>query len=200
MKTKLIFIIVVVIFTSVAMTGCGSSKNNASITDKKTMEKAGGQGITVIEDLPCQGLDSNDEYIVVSAEGRSKDRTMAKDKAYLAALEGLASKLGAVASAETKRTGVSTDSDNEDFHAKTINMGKQIAEANVAGYRTSCEKFALENGSYICFVTLEYGKQKIVKQMYESMSNEKMLRTDYDFDRYMKEFEQDLNEYEKDNR
>ena len=188
---------------AILMTGCGSSKKNVSITDKNAMGKAGGQGITIIDDLPCQGNDSDEKYIVVSAEGRSKDRTMAKDKAYLAALARLASKLEAVASNEVKRTGVSTDADaeNEDFHAKVLANSKEVAKnVKVGGYRTSCEKFALENGSYVCFVTIEYGKQEIVKQMYDGLRKEKILRADYDFDRYMKEFEQDLKEHEKNNR
>jgi len=77
----------------------------------------------------------------------------------------------------------------------TVNMGRQIAEANVSGYRTSCEEFVdYGDGKFGCFVTLEFGKQKIVNQMYNEM------KLEYDFDKYMKEFEKDLKEYEQSNK
>lgn len=181
-------------------TACKSTKS-MSAYDSKSMGKTGAQGFKELKDLPCQGTDSNAEFIIVNGEGKSKDRIMAKDKAYLNALENLSSKLDAVASKETQRVAVSTEADREDFHSKTINMGKQIANANISGYRTACEKFVVyDDGSYGCFVTVEYGKQKIVKQMHETMSKEKMMRVDYDFERYMKQFNEDLREYEESKR
>ena len=200
MKKKLFNVVAMLAFVALIATGCGSSKN-VSVLDKKAMKKTVAQGFKIVEDLPCRGIDSNEEYIIVNGEGRSKDRTMAKDKAYLAALENLSSKLSGVASKGTERVAVSTEVDNEDFHAKTVNTGKTIAQANVSGYRTSCEKFVVyDDGSYGCFIAIEFGKQKIVKQMYESLSRDKMIRADYDFDKYMKEFEADLKEYEEQNK
>ena len=190
-------IAVLALAVGVTLTACKSTQT-VSATDSKAMEKTGAQGFKELKDLPCQGTDSNAEYIIVNGEGKSKDRVMAKDKAYLNALENLASKLDAVASKETQRVAVSTEADEEDFHSKTINMGKQIANANVSGYRTACEKFVVyDNGTFGCFITVEYGKQKIVKQLFDGMSKEKMMRADYDFDKYMKQFNEDLKEYEQ---
>jgi len=141
---------------SVTLVACKSTKS-VSAYDSKAMEKTGAQGFKELKDLPCQVTDSNVESVIVSGEGKSKDRIMAKDKAYLNALENLASKLEAVGSKETQRVAVSTEADGEDFHSKTVNMGKQIANANISGYRTACEKFVVyDDGTYGCFVTVEY--------------------------------------------
>jgi len=196
-KNNYLKIAIMAMIVGITFSACKSTKT-VSAYDSKSMEKTNSQGFKEIKDLPCQGTDSNSEYIIVNGEGKSKDRVMAKDKAYLNALENLASKLDAVASKETNRVAVSTDADAEEFHSKTVNMGKQIANANTSGYRTACEKFVVyDDGSFGCLVTVEYGKQKIVNQLYESMSKDKMIRADYDFDRYMKQFNEDLKEYEQ---
>jgi hypothetical protein len=107
--------------------------------------------------------------------------------------------LRGVMSRENKDAAVSTKADgDEDFHDKMVPVSKGIAEANVSGYRTACEEFTVNNGggSYNCYVLVEFGKQKLVKQLYDAMSNNKMLQADYDFDRYMCAFDKDLKEYE----
>jgi hypothetical protein len=189
-------------FVSIATTSCGGSKTVAapvSITDKKEMSKQLNVPAEVEVTFPCSGIDSDEEFLRVSGMGTSKDRTMAKDRAYQSALANLASKLEGVASMENQIVGVSTNADGEEFHDKMLTMSKVIAKANVSGYRTSCEKYKQTpgNASYNCYVAIEFGKQKIVKQLYEALSKEKLLKADYDFDRYMKEFNKDLKEYEE---
>ena len=80
-----------------------------------------------------------------------------------------------------------------------VAVSKVVAQANVAGYRTSCEKYTVNpsTGAYNCYVTIEFGKQKIVKEMYEALSNQKLLKADYDFDRYLEMFNEDLKKYEE---
>jgi len=141
------------------------------------------------EKLPCQSTDSKTDYIVVSGEGKSSDRAMAADKAYLNALEKLAAKLNAIAAKETKRVAIDR---NDNANTKTVNTGKLIADANVSGYRTACEEYVTYgDGKFGCFVTIEFNKQKIVKEMYNEM------KLDREFDKYMKEFDEDLKEYEQ---
>ena len=104
---------------------------------------------------------------------------------------------------ENSRVGVSTNADGEEFHNKMVAISKVVARnESIAGYRTSCEKYTYtqQNNSYTCYVTLDFGKQKLVKSLYDAMSDDKLMRADYDYDRYMKAFEEDLKEYEKQNR
>ncbi|MDR2848717.1 MAG: hypothetical protein LBV39_06385, partial [Bacteroidales bacterium] len=72
-------------------------------------------------------------------------------------------------------------------------------QANVSGYRTACEKYTVnkQDSAYTCYVTIEFGNQKMVKQLYEKLSADKVLKADYDFDRYSKQFNEDLKEYEQ---
>jgi hypothetical protein len=181
--------------------GCKTSKKAApiSVTDKKEMNRQLDVPAEVEITFPCTGIDSDEDFLRVNGTGTSKDRTMAKDRAYQSALANLASKLAGVMSMENQRVGVSTNADGEEFHDKMVAVSKLIAKANVAGYRVSCEKYTQTPGnpSYNCYVTIEFGKQKMVKQVYEALNKEKLLKADYDFDRYMKEFEKDLEKYEE---
>jgi major membrane immunogen (membrane-anchored lipoprotein) len=201
-KTNLSMIALVAMAAGLLLSACGSSKQASSavsVTDKKEMAKQFNAPAEVEITTPCSGPeDSSEDFIRVNGSGTSKDRTMAKDRAYLDALARLASKLEAIAASEDQRLAVSANADGEDFHDKVVTASKVIAQANVAGYRTACEKYTQTPGnpSYNCYVTIEFGKQKVVKQLYESLNKEKLLKADYDFDRYMKEFNKDLKEYE----
>jgi isopropylmalate/homocitrate/citramalate synthase len=202
---KIVFAVVTALCAGVLITGCGSSKQvtkPVSVTDSKEMAKKLNAPAEVEIVFPCEGIDSDEAFLRVNANGASKDRTMAKDRAYQNALANLASKLAGVMAMENSKVAVSVNADGEEFHDKMVTVSKLIAKANVSGYRTSCEKFTVnqQDGAYNCYVTVEFGKQKVVKQLYEALSNEKLLKADYDFDRYMKAFEKDLGEYEKTNK
>ncbi|GHV68338.1 hypothetical protein FACS1894199_15420 [Bacteroidia bacterium] len=191
------------VLAAVVATGCGSSKqvtSPTSVTDSKAMKKNLGAAAEVEVTFPCsEGGDSDLEHLRCGGIGKSKDRKMAKDRAYQDALAQLSSKLAGVASAARDGVAVSSNADGEDFHDKVVTKAKEISQANIAGYRTACEKFTVnqQDNSYNCYVTIEFGKQKVVKQMYEKLSADKLLKADYDFDRYMKEFDEDLKEYEQ---
>jgi len=198
-KIKYLAIAVLTLCLSYALSGCKSSQPvPVAITDTKEIPKQTGVPAEVEVVFPCSGIDSDEDFIRVTGTGKSKDRTMAKDRAYQDALSHLADKLAGVSSMENMKVGVSTNADGEEFHDKQVTVSKRIAEANVSGYRTACEKFTMntQDNSYNCYVLIEFGKQKIVKQMYDEASKEKMLRADYDFDRYMQDFDKDLKEYE----
>ncbi len=194
--TVVMVAIVVVMFAS-----CGSTKKNSSvsITDKKEMKKQLGAVAEVEVEFPCSGLDSDDEYLRVNGNGTSKDKTMAKDRAYQNALSSLATKLAGVASMDNVRVAVSVNADGEEFHDKMVSVSKVVAKANVAGYRTSCEKYTVnpETGAYTCYVAIDFGKEKVVKEMYDGLKNKNLIKADYDFDRYLEMFEKDLKQYEE---
>ena len=198
MKKNIFTIAIVMALISIAAVGCKSSKGPISVTDGKKLGIPEEIEIT----FPCSGIDSDEEFLRVTGIGKSKDRTMAKDLSYQAALSNLASKLAGVMAMGNQRVAVSVNADGEEFHAKTVAVSKLIAKANVAGYRVACEKFTVtpQTAAYNCYVAIEFGKQKVVKELYEALNNEKLLKADYDFDRYMKAFEKDLEEYEKANK
>lgn len=187
---------------AVATTSCKSKKEAVSVTDSKEMKKQLNTQAEVEITFPCSGIDSDVEFFRVNGHGNSKDRSMAKERSYQNALANLASKMAGVMSMENMKVGVSTNANGEEFHDKMVAISKQIAQANISGYRTSCEKFTVSqnDGSYNCYCTIEYGKQALVKQLYDAMNSNKLLKADYDFDKYMKQFNEDLAEYEKNNK
>jgi hypothetical protein len=196
MKNYYRFIVFAALSASL-LTGC--NPKTVSAYDKYGMRQQGGQGFTEVVDLPCQGMDSYEDFVVVNGEGKSRDRTMAKDRAYLNALGNLSSKLSGVAAREVERVGVSREAgDAENFQDKIVSVTREIAEAHVAGYRVSCEKTVVyRDGSYGHFVSLEFGKQKLVKELYNGLTRRKMLQIDYDYEKYSKKFSEDLIDYER---
>lgn len=195
---KVAFVAVMAIIAT-TMTSCGSSKMVAvSVTDAKQMEDRTGMPAEVEIVFPCSDLDSDVDFLRVNAQGKSKERAMAKDRANQNALANLASKLTGVMAMENKKVAVSTNADGEDFHDKIVTISKLIAKSQVGGYRTACEKYTVNttDGTYNCYVTIELGKQKIVKELYDNLKSENLLRADYDFDKYLKDFEDDLEKYE----
>ncbi len=197
MKQSISVIAMAMIF---AMTSCGASKATAvSVTDQKEMPKQTGYVAEVEVTFPCQGIDSDAEFLRVNGQGTSKDRTMARDRAYQNALAGLSTKLAGVASSTNTKVAVSVNADGEEFHDKIVSVSKVVAQAHVAGYRTSCEKYTVNpsTGAYTCYCTIEFGKEKVVKEMYDNLSSQKLLKADYDFDRYLEMFDKDLKEYEE---
>jgi hypothetical protein len=201
---KISILTAMAVTASVLMTGCGSKKNlPVSVTDNKAMQKQLGTPAEVEVTFPCEGIDSDIEHLRISSNGKSKDRTTAKDRAYQSALANLATKLAGVASSENSRVGISINADGEEFHDKMVTISKITAKnVSIAGYRTSCEKFTVnkQDGAHTCYVVIEFGKQKLVKEMYEQLNANKLLRADYDFDKYMNAFNEDLKEYEKKNK
>jgi hypothetical protein len=167
MNKNVIFIAIIATFAIAMTTGCKSSKQLAtvSVTDKKEMPKQTGTPAEVEVSFPCSGIDSDEEFLRVNGTGNSKDRTMARDRAYQNALANLASKLEGVIAMENQKVGVSINADGEEFHDKIVTVSKLIAKANVSGYRTSCESYTVntQNGSYNCYCTLEFGKSQTSK-------------------------------------
>lgn len=202
MKKAPLLFACVAILTMTLTTSCKSKKDAIAVTNQKEMQRKLDVPAEVEIIFPCSGIDSDEKFLRVNGNGKSKDRTMAKDRAYQNALANLSSKLAGVMSMENSKVGVSTNADGEEFHDKMVAVSKLIAKANVAGYRTSCEKYTQTPGdvSYNCYVTIEFGKEKMVREIYEGLSKEKLVKADYDFDRYMKAFEEDLKEYEKTNK
>ncbi len=182
------------------MASCGASKSTAvSVTDQKQMPQQTGYVSEVEITFPCGDVaDSNEEFIRVQGQGTSKDRTMAKKRAYQSALAGLSSKLDALVSTGDNLVGVSANSESEDFHDKMVAVTKNISQARVAGYRTACEKYTMNTvtGAYNCYVVIEFGKQEIVREMYDNMIDQGLLKADFDYERYLEAFDKDLKEYE----
>ncbi|MDR0940884.1 MAG: hypothetical protein LBM68_01520 [Bacteroidales bacterium] len=202
-KFTVLRIALVAIVASSLLSACGSRKQAAvSVTDQKEMLKQVGVPAEVEIIFPCSDIDSDEEFLRVNGTGNSKDRAMAKDRAYQNALANLASKLAGVMSMSNSKAAVSTNADGEDFHDKMVAVSKLIAKANVSGYRTACEKYTVKttDGSYNCYVTIELGKQKVVKEMYNALSSQGLLKADYDFDKYMKAMEEDIKAYEESNK
>ncbi len=198
-----ISVIAMAMVMAFTMASCGASKTTVAPVTPQPQPQPPTQSYYVPEvavTFPCSDLDSNEEFLRVNALGTSKDRTLARQKAYTNALAGLSTKLAGVASSMQLTVGVSTTVAGEEaYHDKFVNVAKVVAQEFVNGYRTACEEFRMntQTGAYTCYVTIEFGKQAVVKSFYNKLNQQQLIRADYDFDRYMQVFEKELDEYEK---
>ena len=202
MKKTFIYIAMIAITGSIFI-GCKSKQQAPApiATDSKPIPE---DMVETRITFPCDGfLDSDVNFLRVFGHGNSIDRTMAGERALQAALAELAVKLGGVASVENMRVAVSTNAANqEQFHDKMVAISRVVANnVSVAGYRTVCQETTIsQNRSFNRYIVLEFGKQELVKQMLQIGQQEGHIRADYDFDRYMKMFNENLREYERTNR
>jgi len=206
---KRIYFAAIAALTVIMLSDC-RSKSTVDPHSRWDMNKMSGQSFKEIEYLPCQGMDVHSDYIVVWAQGRSRDPEMAKERALTTALGELSRKLSGAVTQENEMLRVSEESGgypgpggrlNESVHDRLINVTRTVADANVAGYRLACEKNVIwEDGSYGYFCALEFGKMKLVRQLFDGLSVKKLLRVEYQFDQFCKRFDEGLEAYEKESK
>lgn len=80
------------------------------------------------------------------------------------------------------------DSDDEFLR---VNGNGSSKDRTMAKER-ACQTANPSTGSYICYVTIDFGKQKVVRELYENLSDQKLLKVDYDFSSYLEMFNKDL--------
>jgi len=202
MKKTIIYIAMIAIVGAIFV-GC-KSKQQAPAPIATNTRPIPADMVETSVTFPCDGLlDSDMNFLRVFGHGNGMDRTMADERAHQHALANLAVKLGGVTSAENMRVAVSTNAANqEQFHDKMVAISRVVANnVSVAGFRTACAEWTVsQNRSFNRYIVLEFGKQELVRQMLQIGQREGHIRADYDFDRYMRMFNENLREYERTNR
>jgi outer membrane protein assembly factor BamE (lipoprotein component of BamABCDE complex) len=171
---------------SLMMTSCSTTKK---ITPKDMGE------VDVV--TPCSGSEfqTNSKAFRFSAIGESMDQMTAKKKGMSEARAGLAAAIG---------TKVKTVFDNylkdvnynnkEELMKNYEGMTRETVTQTLAGSHVICEKTTLKkDGTYKYYVCLELGGNDILQSLNNKMTNNEMLKVDYNYEKFKKTFEDEMN-------
>ncbi len=147
--------------------------------------------------IPCSGEDyrSDGKYIRASSMGESQDMTLAKKKAKNNTLEELASKietsLKSVADNYQNATG---NTEGENISKRFETLTREIVDVQISNYKTACEKLTkTKKGTYRSYLSYEISMDDLLEPLSEKISQDEVLRIDYNYEKFKKTFNDALN-------
>lgn len=168
------------------MPSCKSTKTVAT--------KVGGE-IEVL--TPCSGTEfqSNAKAFRFSAIGESMDQMTAKKKAMSEARAGLASAINTTVKAVTDNYVKSGNYNNKEELMKNYEgVSREVVTQSLSGTMVVCEKMMMTKaGTYKSYVCLELGGSEILQSLNNKMTNNEMLKVDYNYEKFKKTFDEEMN-------
>lgn len=155
--------------------------------------------------MPCMDLQAPAAGVIRSnlteGIGESSDMLTAGKQARSYAVASLASKI-AISVANTSR-GTLKDNAINDMRMNEkvfVDALKNTVMQEIQGYSTACEKFTQnDNGVYKCYVVVELNSNDVQK-VYNRLSKDGVLRSDYNFEKFQKDLEEDIKKFEEKNK
>ncbi len=175
-----------------AMFGVSCSNKTAPVSGNKEIEAI------------CSGPEyrTNNKYIRASASGLSGDMDFAKTKAWNSASTRLAESVNQLVKTVTSKYVKDYQvEENTEFAQKIEQMAVTAAKEKLSGIRVICERtFQTPEGKYRVHMALELAGdellQNVSKKVSEVIKNETKLRIDYDYEKFKKTFEEEMQKLE----
>ena len=173
-----------------------------SSCSKKTVSVASGDVEVMV---PCSGPEyrTDKKNLRYSAVGLSGDINMAKKKAMAEASAGLASVMNSlVERVATNYVNSYQVGETEEGKQKYEDMAKIVVKQKLSGIKVICEKtMKTPEGKYKVYVAIELGGEELLEgintAMSRGISDGTKTRIDYDYDKYKKEFDKEMEKLEK---
>lgn len=180
--------LMVAVLSALVMFSCASKKNATNNVSNK-----GDVEITI----PCTGTEfqSDKNTFRASGEGFSNSMTIAKDKALQTARARLATSIEATVERVIDNYASSYESGmNEEAKSKYQELSRTIVKRKLQGTIPVCEKMMkTPEGAFRSYVAIELGGPEVLREMNNSISNDEKLRIDYDYEKFKKTFEEEMN-------
>lgn len=145
---------------------------------------------------PCSGTEfqSNAKSFRFSAIGESMDQMTAKKKAMSEARAGLAAAINTVVKAVTDNYVKSGNYNNKEELMKNYEgVTREVVNQTLAGTMTICDKMMKTSaGTYKSYVCVELGGSEILQSLNNKMSNNEMLKVDYNYEKFKKTFDAEM--------
>jgi len=166
-------------------------------TSCKTTQKITPQSSGEVEVLtPCSGPEyqSDAKALRYSAIGESMDQMTAKKKAMSEARAGLAASINTVVKAVTDNYVKSGNYNNKEELMKNYEgVTREVVNQTLAGTIVKCEKMMkTSSGTYKSYVCVELGGSEILQSLNNKMSNNEMLKVDYNYEKFKKTFDEEM--------
>ncbi len=132
-----------------------------------------------------------------SAVGESMDQMTAKKKAMSEARAGLASQINTRVKTVTDNYVKSGNYNNkEELLGNFETMTREVVDQQLTGTIVICEKTTLtKSGNYKCYVCIELGSDELLISLNNRMTNAEMLKVDYNYEKFKKTFEEEMEKY-----
>lgn len=148
----------------------------------------------------CSGDEffSDKKNFRANAIGESMDQMTAKKKATANAREELAGSIQVTMKAVIDNYVNSREANNvEDIEERFEGLSRQVINQVLSGTRTICEKQTrTENNTYKTYLAIELRGDDLVKAINERLTEDEKLRIDYDYEKFKKTFEEEMEKME----
>ncbi len=180
---------VLVAGTMVIGTGCGKKKKLAE-------EKKPPAGETALKEY-CSGDEffSDKKHFRANALGESVDQATAKKKAMANARADLASSLQTTIQGVVDNYVNSREYNNrEDVEERFEGLTREVIDQQLRGTKVICSQPVMVNstGKYKYYIALELSGDDIVADYNERITEDEMLKIDYDYERFKETFNQEM--------
>jgi hypothetical protein len=144
----------------------------------------------------CYGPEyqSDKEHFRASATGESMDQMMSEKKAVTEARAKLASQIETTVKTVTDNYGKSGEMNNkEELMKRYETLTREVVNQKLSGTIEVCNKQTkTKDGRYKTYVTIELGGNDVLSALNNRLSNDEMLKIDYNYEKFKKTFEEEM--------
>jgi len=167
-----------------SITSCGTTKKAAS-----------GEGKLVNSYCSGDEFNSTAKAFRFTGIGQSMNQMMSVKKAISEAHAGLAASINTkVKSVIDNYVKSGSFNNKEELLQNYEGMTREVVDQNLAGSIAICTKTViLKDGNYQTYVCMELGSSQILESLNNKVSNNEMLKVDYNYEKFKKTFEEEMN-------
>ena len=145
----------------------------------------------------CYGPEyqSNKEKFRVSATGESMDQMMSEKKAVTEARSKLAAQIETLVKTVTDNYGKSGElNKKEELMKRYETLSREVVNQKLTGTIEICNKQTkTKDGNYKTYVAIELAGNEVLAGLNNKLSNDEMLKVDYNYEKFKKTFEEEMN-------
>ena len=188
MKNRLFTPIAILAIAAVSFTSCKGKK--------KVIEPPKGE-IEVV--LPCSEFKSDSEYFRAYSFGESSDPNVAKKKALSNAKAELAGQISTTMKVVGDNYVKSSEYNNkEELLERFEENARTVINEKLSGIKPICDRLTqvTSTGKYKYYIALELSGDQLVSDYYNSLTKTESLKIDYNYEKFKKTFEEEMNKLE----
>jgi hypothetical protein len=153
------------------------------------------KGEQFIDDPCMKDGKSSSDYFRANATGESMDQNTSYDLAYASCTERLASSMNQKIERMTDKYSEDNKVGNgEDFKQKFQNLSRTVVTQSLIGVSVTCNKTVkTQEGKYKTYLAVELSATDLLNKYHQAISKDEQLKLDYDYEKFKKEFEKEMN-------
>lgn len=190
MKKNFHFILFAFFISAMALgvlTNCKSKEKASTIQD---------QGEVAI-DMPCFDAEymTSGGMLRAQAVGESMDQMTARKKSLSEARAELAAQINTLIKTVTDNYVKSGEFNNkEELLERYEGLSREVVKQELNGTKTICQEMTkAANGNYKSYVAVELAGNELLSALNNRISNDEMLKIDYNYEKFKKTFEEEMN-------